>query len=145
VDQPETQPVRQRQIFCAIDEVLDRSLGPKSWTDLTSTYWSVLPKDWIRQGLEVNLKVDTGRSLKESNEANNAQVLKPSIGTGNRLYLMMVPIIQGGKSAVVLSAADLAELKSALMRYWPLADVDIQVREPYTIKTNDGFGELVKL
>jgi Peptidase M66 len=114
-------------------------------TDLTSTYWGILPKDWIRAGLEVKLEVDAGRSLKESNEANNVQVLKPSIGAGNKLYLMMVPIIQGGKTAVVLSAADLTELKSTLMRYWPLADVDIQVRVPYTITSTDGFSELIKL
>ncbi len=113
-------------------------------TDLTSTYWGILPRDWIRAGLEVKLEVDAGHSLKESNEANNTQILKPAVGTGNTLYVMMVPLIQGGKSAMVLSAADLAELKSALMRYWPLSDVDIQVRAPYTVKS-DGIAELVKL
>jgi Peptidase M66 len=114
-------------------------------TELASTYWGVLPKEWIKTGLEVKLTVDAGRSVKESNEANNTQILKPAVGTGNTLYLMMVPIIQGGKTALTLDAAAAAELKSALMRYWPLADVDIQVRAPYTITTNDGFGELVKL
>jgi hypothetical protein len=114
-------------------------------TDLASTYWGVLPKEWVKSGLEVKLTVDAGRSVKESNEGNNTQILKPAVGTGNKLYLMMVPIIQGGKTALTLDAAALAELKSTLMRYWPLADVDIQVRAPYTITTNDGFGELVKL
>jgi Peptidase M66 len=114
-------------------------------TDLASTYWGVLPKEWVKSGLEVKLTVDAGRGVKESNEGNNTQILKPAVGTGNTLYLMMVPIIQGGKTALTLDATALAELKSTLMRYWPLADVDIQVRAPYTITTNDGFGELVKL
>ncbi len=115
-----------------------------SATNLASTYWGILPKEWIKTGLEIRLAVDAGRNVKESNEANNTQILKPAVGTGNKLYLTMVPIIQGGKTAVVLSAAELAELKSAIMRYWPLADVDIQVRAPYTIKS-DGMNELVSL
>jgi hypothetical protein len=113
-------------------------------TSLASTYWGVLPKDWIKSGLEVKLEVDATRSLSESNEANNVQVLKPAVGTGNKLYLMMVPIIQGGKTAQTLDAGAQAELKAALMRYWPLADVDIQVRAPYTIKS-DGMPELIAL
>jgi Peptidase M66 len=113
-------------------------------TSLASTYWGVLPKDWIKSGLEVKLEVDATRSLSESNEANNVQVLKPAVGTGNKLYLTMVPIIQGGKTAQTLDAAAQAELKAALMRYWPLADVDIQVRAPYTIKS-DGMTELIAL
>jgi hypothetical protein len=115
-----------------------------STTDLTNTYWGVLPKEWIKAGLEVKLEVDAGHSFKESNEANNAQILKPSLGTGNKLYLMMVPLIQNGKPAMTLSAAALAELKTWLMLYWPLADVDIQVRAPYTVK-GDGMNELVAL
>jgi Peptidase M66 len=113
-------------------------------TDLASTYWGVLPKEWVKTGLEVRLELDAGRSVKESNEGNNTQILKPAVGTGNKLYMMMVPIVQGGKTALTLDAAAVAELKSALMRYWPLADVDIQVRAPYTVKS-DGFAELVAM
>jgi Peptidase M66 len=104
-------------------------------TDLTSTYWSLLPKDWIRQGLEVKLEVDAGRNLKESNEANNTQILKPTIGMGNKLYLTMVPLIVDGKPAISLTAAAVAEIRTGLMSYWPLADVDIQIRAPYTAKS----------
>lgn len=113
-------------------------------TGLDSTYWGVLPEDWIRPGLEVSLEVDAGHNFRESVESNNIQLLKPAVGPGNKLYLMMVPIIQGGKTAQTLDAAAQAELKAALMRYWPLADVDIQVRAPYTIKS-DGMLELIAL
>jgi Peptidase M66 len=102
--------------------------------DLTSTYWSILPKEWIKTGLEVKLEVDAGRDLKESNEANNAQVLKPSVGTGTKLYLTMVPLIADGKPAMAFDAAAQASLKTGLMALWPLADIDMQVRAPYTVK-----------
>jgi Peptidase M66 len=114
-----------------------------SATDLTSTYWSMLPKDWIRPGLEVKLEVDTGRSLKESNEANNAQVLKPSIGAGSKLYLMMVPLIENNHAVLSLDAAEVEKLRTGLMAVWPFADVDIKVREPYTVKAEGkGLEEL---
>jgi hypothetical protein len=115
-----------------------------SATDLTSTYWSVLPNDWIRPGLEVKLEVDAGRSLKESNEANNTQVLKPNVGTGNKLYLTMVPIIVDGKPAMTLTAAAVAEIRTGMMALWPLVDVDIKMRAPYTVKT-DVMNELTAL
>jgi Peptidase M66 len=113
-------------------------------TSLTTTYWSVLPKDWIRPGLEVKLEVDAGRNLKESNEGNNTQVLKPTVGTGNKLYLTMVPIIVGGKPAMTLTAAAVSEIKTGLMALWPLMDVDIKMRAPYTVKT-DVMNELTAL
>jgi Peptidase M66 len=110
-----------------------------STTDLTSTYWSLLPKDWIRPGLEVKLEVDTGRSLKESNEANNAQVLKPSVGAGSTLYLMLVPLIENNHAVLTLNAAEVEKIRTGLMAIWPFADVDIKVREPYTVKA-EGHG-----
>ena len=106
-----------------------------SATDLTSTYWSVLPKEWIKAGLEVKLEVDAGRSLKESNEANNAQILRPTVGTGNKLYLTMVPLIADGKPAPAFDAAAAATLKTGLMALWPLAEIDMRVRTPYTVKS----------
>jgi Peptidase M66 len=113
-------------------------------TNLISTYWSVLPKDWIRPGLEVKLEVDAGRNLKESNEANNAQILKPTVGTGNKLYLTLVPIIVDGKPAMTLTAAAVSEIRTGMMALWPLVDVDIKMRAPYTVKT-DVMNELTAL
>ena len=104
-------------------------------TSLTSTYWGVFPKGWIKSGLEVRLEVDAGRNLSESNEGNNTQVLKPAVGTGNKLYLTMVPLIADGKPALAFDAAAVAALKAGLMSYWPLADIDLQVRAPYTVKS----------
>jgi Peptidase M66 len=104
-------------------------------TDLASTYWGVLPKDWVKAGLEVKLEVDAARSVSESNEANNTQILKPAVGAGNKLYLTMVPLIVDGKPVLTFDAAASAALKTSLMSYWPLADVDIQVRAPYTAKS----------
>jgi Peptidase M66 len=108
-------------------------------TDLISTYWSILPKDWIRAGLEVKLEVDAGRNLKESNEANNVQVLKPSVGAGSKLYLMMVPLIENNHAVLSLDAAAVEKIRTGLMAVWPFADVDIKVREPYTVKA-EGHG-----
>ena len=102
-------------------------------TDLASTYWGVLPAAWIKAGLEVKLDVDAGRSVAESDEGNNAQLLKPTIGAGNKLFLTMVPVIVNGNAAPPLDAAAVAALKTSLMLYWPLAEVDIQVRAPYTV------------
>jgi Peptidase M66 len=104
-------------------------------TDLTSTYWNVLPKDWIRPRLEVKLEVDAGRNLKESNEANNTQLLKPAVGTGSKLYLTLVPLIVDGKSVLAFDATAQAALKSGLMALWPLAEIDMQIRAPYTVKS----------
>jgi Peptidase M66 len=116
-----------------------------SSTDLTSTYWSILPKDWIRPGLEVKLEVDAGRSLKESDESNNAQVLKPTVGTGNKLYLTMVPLLADGKPAMAFNATAQATLKTGLMALWPLADIDMQVRAPYTVKSaGSKWGEVLR-
>ena len=103
-------------------------------TSLASTYWGVLPKDWIKSGLEVKLEVDAGRTVSESNEANNAQVLKPAVGSSTKLYLTMVPLIVDGKPAMAFDAAAAAALKTGLMSFWPLADIDLQIRAPYTVK-----------
>jgi Peptidase M66 len=108
-------------------------------TGLTSTYWSILPKDWIRPELEVKLEVDAGRNLKESNEANNEQVLKPSVGAGSKLYLMMVPLIENNHAVLSLDAAAVEKIRTGLMAIWPFADVDIKMREPYTVKA-EGHG-----
>ena len=103
-------------------------------TSLASTYWGVLPKEWIKSGLEVKLQVDAGRNISESNEGNNTQVLKPAVGLNTKLYLTMVPLLADGKPAMTLTAAAVAELRTGLMSYWPLADIDIQIRAPYTVK-----------
>ena len=81
-------------------------------TDLASTYWGVLPKEWVKAGLEVSLAVDAGHNFKESVESNNIQLLKPAVGTGNKLYLTMVPLIVDGKPAMTLTAAAVAELRT---------------------------------
>ncbi len=104
-------------------------------TDLASTYWGVLPAAWVNAGLEVRLEVDVNRSVAESDEGNNTQILKPTVGAGNKLYLTMVPLIADGKSPPTFDAAAAATLKTSLMLYWPLADVDIQIRAPYTVKS----------
>ena len=102
-------------------------------TDLASTYWGVLPKEWVKPGLEVKLEIDAGRNVAESDEGNNAQGLKPTVGTENKLFLTMVPVIVDGRAAPIFDAAAVATLKTSLMLYWPLAEVDIQVRAPYTV------------
>ena len=113
-------------------------------TDLASTYWGVLPKEWVKAGLEVRLEVDAGRSVAESDEGNNTQMLKPTVGTGNKLLLTMVPVIVNGNAAPALDAAAVALLKTGLMLYWPLADVDIQVRAPYTVlKSNPSSSDVL--
>ena len=113
-------------------------------TDLASTYWGVLPKEWVKAGLEVRLEVDAGRSVAESDEGNNTQMLKPTVGTGNKLLLTMVPVIVNGNAAPALDAAAVASLKTGLMLYWPLADVDIQVRAPYTVlKSNPSSSDVL--
>ena len=113
-------------------------------TDLASTYWGVLPAGWVKAGLEVKLDVDAGRSVAESDEGNNAQLLKPTIGAGNKLFLTMVPLIVNGNAAPPLDAAAVATLKTSLMSYWPLAEVDIQVRAPYTVsKANPSSSDVL--
>jgi hypothetical protein len=47
----------------------------------------------------------------------------------------MVPLIVDGKPALAFDAAAQAALKSGLMSYWPLADIDLQIRAPYTVKS----------
>ena len=114
-------------------------------TDLASTYWGVLPKEWIKAGLEVNLEIDAGRSVAESNESNNLQTLKPTVGAGNKLLLTMVPVIVNGQAAPPLDAAAVEALKTGLMLFWPLVNVDIQVRAPYTVtKANPSSSDVLK-
>ena len=113
-------------------------------TDLASTYWGVLPKEWVKAGLEVNLEIDAGRSVAESNESNNLQTLKPTVGAGNKLSLTMVPVIVNGQAAPPLDAAAVEALKTGLMLFWPLVDVDIQVRAPYTVtKANPSSSDVL--
>ena len=114
-------------------------------TDLASTYWGVLPKEWIKAGLEVNLEIDAGRNVAESNESNNLQTLKPTVGAGNKLLLTMVPVIVNGQAAPPLDAAAVEALKTGLMLFWPLVNVDIQVRAPYTVtKANPSSSDVLK-
>ena len=113
-------------------------------TDLASTYWGVLPKEWVRPGLEVKLEVDANRSVAESDEGNNLQTLKPTVGAGSKLLLTMVPVIVNGKAAPPLDAAAVEALKTGLMLFWPLVDVDIQVRAPYTVtKANPSSSDVL--
>jgi hypothetical protein len=103
-------------------------------SDLTGNYWMVIPKDWIKPGLELRLDVDPGNTVAERNKGNNTQTLKPDVGPGNRLELTLVPVVVNG---VTPPAPDTAAARANLMALWPLADVDVKVRAAYTATKTD--------
>lgn len=101
--------------------------------DLNGNYWGIIPKAWIKPGLEVRVTIDPANTVAEAIEDNNAMTLKPEVGAGNKLFLTMVPVVAGGVTPSLTDAAR-AALREGLMEFWPLADVDITVRAPYTAK-----------
>jgi hypothetical protein len=94
---------------------------------LTDTYRTVLPADWVRSGLSVQLEVDPTNAVMESNESNNTQTIDATIGAGSVLYVKIVPIVQSG-----LTGAAPANWDQTLFKLWPVKQVDIQTRAAYT-------------
>lgn len=99
-------------------------------TDLTQQYTVDVPGDWISDGFSIDVKADVDDALPETNEQNNLSHLAPTVGHGNVMHLTPVSVIQpGGATGQVVDVA--AQLK----RIWPLKDVEVKTRAPYTAST----------
>jgi hypothetical protein len=85
-------------------------------TSKDSSYSLVLPARWVQPGLSLSLQV-----------GSITKTWTPVVGKATVLYLTLVPIQVGGASPQVFSNDAVAR---ALKTYWPLADVQVRVREP---------------
>ena len=94
---------------------------------LTDTYRTLLPADWVRNGLSVQLEVDPTNAIIESNESNNTRTIAATVGAGSVLYVRIVPIVQSGLTGTAPPNWD-----QTLYKLWPVKQVDIQTRAAYT-------------
>ncbi|WP_117237724.1 COG1470 family protein [Thermus sediminis] len=82
--------------------------------DLSTTCNATLPGNWVAPGLRVELRADPNNEVAESNEADNALTLSPSMGAGTVLHLTVVPVLHQGQTASIPGFAQ------TLWRIWPL-------------------------
>jgi len=94
--------------------------------DLTRQWTVTLPMEWVVQNVEITLRLDTTNALPETDEANNTQVLRPTVGRGNVMQLTSVPVIHAGMMPTVTN------LDGPMTRVWPLRQVANTTRAPYT-------------
>jgi hypothetical protein len=93
--------------------------------DLTRQWTATLPIEWIEPNVEITLRLDTTNVLPETDEANNTQVLRPTVGRGSVMQLTSVPVIHAGMMPTVTS------LDSPMTRVWPIKQVANQTRAPF--------------
>ena len=112
--------------------------------DLTQSYRTVLPANWVTAGLQAKLEVDPTNAVAESNEANNTQTLNANIGSGTVLYVTVVPIQQNGTTG---SAP--ANWEQFTGKLWPVKNIDIKTHATYTssrvLQNNDANSDWGKL
>jgi hypothetical protein len=114
--------------------------------DLTQSYRTVLPANWVKPGLQVKLEVDPNNTVGESDEANNVSNITPTVGAGTVLYVTVVPIQQNGLTGVVPAGWD-----QMLTKLWPLQSVNIKTRATFLssrvltsgASTNNDWSELL--
>ncbi|BCZ90222.1 M66 family metalloprotease [Thermus thermophilus] len=94
--------------------------------DLGTTCNATLPADWVRPGLQVELRADPHDQVAESDEGDNLRTLAPQVGAGTVLHLTAVPVVHQGVTASVPS------FRTTLWRIWPLREVAYTTRAPYT-------------
>lgn len=94
--------------------------------DLRTTCNATFPADWVRPGLQVELRADPHDQVAESDEGDNARTLTPQVGAGTVLHLTVVPVVHQGVTASVPS------FRTTLWRIWPLREVAYTTRAPYT-------------
>ncbi len=94
-----------------------------------------LPAAWVRSGLSVRVEADPLRQL-------GAPVVvdaTPSLGTGTRVEIVLVPVISGGFTPTMPTAA--AVLDEVTRRFpIPRANVTVTMRQPYSLSSvTDGL------
>ncbi|HZH03996.1 MAG TPA: hypothetical protein VEY30_09440, partial [Myxococcaceae bacterium] len=94
---------------------------------LDQSFRADVPADWVRSGLQLTLEVDPDDAVAETEEGNNRRVLTPAIGEGTVLPLTVVPVVYGG-----VTGSTPANVASGVLQLWPLRDVEVRTRAPYT-------------
>ena len=95
--------------------------------DLTQSYRATVPANWVQSGLEVRIQADPNNDIGETDEAGNAQSLKPTVGTATVLYLTLVPVLQQGQTVQpTLPKTDL------LYDMFPLKEVQANTRAAFS-------------
>ena len=94
--------------------------------DLKQQWIATVPAAWVEAGLEIRLKLDPQDALPETDESNNALVVKPVVGKGNVLQLTSVPVVHQGNTG---APKDIQAIMTAL---WPVKQIAATNRAPYT-------------
>jgi PKD repeat protein len=94
--------------------------------DLTKQFTGTIPGAWIVPGLEVRIKVDPADMLAETDEMNNLQSIKPTVGKATVLQVTSVPVVNGGQTGTPQM------IEPFMVRIWPLKGVESMTRAPYT-------------
>jgi len=94
--------------------------------DLKQQWTATVPAAWVEVGLEIRLKLDPLDALPETDESNNALVVKPLVGKGNIVQLTSVPVVHQGNTG---APKDIQAIMTAL---WPVKQIANTNRAPYT-------------
>ncbi len=92
-------------------------------------YRFTLPPDWVRSGLRVVVTADPAQQYEDPTPANARATLQPTVARAQVMRLTAVPVVIAGDTAMLPSDE---EIRDALAAVYPLTDVRITRRAPYT-------------
>jgi len=95
-------------------------------------YRYTLQAEWVRPGVKLQVTVDPGQAYDDPTPADARLALTPTVARAQVLRLTLVPVTIAGDTALVPPDA---EVRDALLATYPLTDVRITRRAPYTSTT----------
>lgn len=94
-----------------------------NYTSFSSSYHAQIPAQFMRDGLAVEVR-SGGEVLYRT---------EPTFAERTPLYLTVVPMVIDGKSPNMPTEA---WIKERLTEHWPLSDIQVRFRAPYTVPSN---------
>ena len=88
---------------------------------LTDAYQAVIPANWMKPGLQINVLQDGQR----------VRTYSPTFAPARPLAIRIVPIQQGD---LIATLPDVNAIKNAVRTYWPFSQIEVRARAPYQLK-----------
>ncbi len=106
------------------------SLSPAEVPDsLGMSFTATLPGSWVQPGLRLQLDVDPLQVMADRLRADNSLTVNPTVGAGNEISLVLVPLVLAGRTGSPL------DYTSAMLDHWPLKNLQVSVRAAHTVSS----------
>lgn len=102
----------------------------KNYSNLTSSYRTIIPKEWMKSGLSLSV-----------NLSSTVKTITPTFADPAVLYLTLVPTKFLGLDVEI---PNISEMQNDLKAAWPLSDVKIRTRAGFTSQVTQA-ADLYKL